>query len=317
MGIPDNQFGTVGALLYRSRKKRTPSSLKREFKNFLQPFERPQYFYELESFENFHSNTKPQRKQMKQYFIDKINIYSKFKKESDFLFLHGFMGSSLDFKKIKYYFKNLTLNSVDLPYHGENKSVPSSYKEVIKDLHLFFQTLENPPSVIGYSQGGRILLGLLDYDKDILKKCFVISTHPGIKDKNIITERKNPFLDDIFSQEDFKQFIKNWYSQDIYEGLLSVCSVDELLENKIYSSIPSWKKAYEVYSTVCQPNFSKRLNKWNKQLFYICGNKDKKYKVISKEFSNCGVEVCNVSDASHAVHLMKPKVVSDFILSKV
>ncbi len=196
------------------------------------------------------------------------------------LFLHGFLGSPSDWKSVIIAFQ--------------------------KNYEYSFQSAEAADVVIGYSKGGRKGLSLFQSLK--AKKLILIASHPGLETQEEIEERRRfeAHWLRILEQESLTRFLELWYSLPLFNTL------KEIPKERFSLSKEEIKRDFLDFSLTTQASF------WNKieiPFLYIVGEKDLKYRKIGEKLQSIypQAEVKVLSDASHAVHLEKPREVAKLI----
>lgn len=195
------------------------------------------------------------------------------------VFLHGFLGNDLD-------------------WQGVIQSFQNRY-------HYYFSFFENTDFQIGYSMGGRIAM------TNLTTPTVLIASHPGLETESQIAERiafEEKWIS-ILENETLELFLIKWYASPLFSGLKTIPKERfQLTKEEI-------KSTFLKFSLAKQPPFWNTLSELTLPLLYIVGEKDDKYREIGERLkrSNSRIQTAVVSDASHAVHLEKPKEVAELI----
>ena len=142
------------------------------------------------------------------------------------LFLHGFMGSSADWRAVTAAIGDLAFCiALDLPGHGaslelapEAYTVEGSARAVI---HTLDQLDVERPVMAGYSMGGRLALYLALRYPDRCAGLFLESASPGLQSAEERKVRREADEEKAVRLEsgDFEQFLSDWYKQPLFAPL--------------------------------------------------------------------------------------------------
>ncbi|RKX21024.1 MAG: hypothetical protein DRP35_05090 [Candidatus Zixiibacteriota bacterium] len=145
------------------------------------------------------------------------------------LFLHGFMGSRLDWNEvIENFLPDYCCLTLDLPGHGQSKIYDDEQYRIEKTATIVIDTLQKNKiskcHLIGYSMGGRLAYFLLVHYPEYFEKAIIESATPGIIST---TERRERILNDYelaakldeMNQTRFNDFLSEWYNLDLFKSL--------------------------------------------------------------------------------------------------
>ncbi len=200
------------------------------------------------------------------------------------VFLHGFLGTSSDWKEVCAYLPACHCIGVDLPGHGASPFTEHFVEEMprFERFHL-----------IGYSMGGRLALQFAEKHPARICSLLIASAHTGLTSEK---EKKGRFKQDIAWAEKlltipFDEFLKQWYDQPVFNGFFPKRGEQDR---------ESLAKALIHYSLGKQD--------WVRpeNAFFAVGEKDRKYRELFPE-----AEV--IPGAAHAVHLENPKALANWI----
>lgn len=251
------------------------------------------------------------------------------------VFIHGFMGSSMDFDKIMSQLSNnFHCIAVDLPGHGmsgfKSKQQLNKLSNFLSIPELLFNDIKcigiNRFSLYGYSMGGRIAQGIKILHPESVDCLILESSSFGIFDKgerNSRYKKDIELLDDIKTDDNFRKFLENWYSLPLFNTLHGTKELKSLINKKIKNSVEELKKAIKIMSVGNQPYFIDELLNYNSDINYIYGEKDDKYKEIAfnakKEIP--AMKLFPFNGASHNVHMQYGdrivEVVRDILLPSI
>lgn len=196
------------------------------------------------------------------------------------VFLHGFLGSSTDWKAVLSYLPDCHCIGVDLPGHGSSPFSPVfDFEPPAPKFHL-----------VGYSMGGRLALQYALRYPDRIARLAIASAHSGLASAE---ERAKRLKNDgewakRLVELPIDEFLKRWYDQPLF----ATYKVDFSMRRK--QNIPDLAASLMHYSLGNQPI----LNVEN--AIYIVGEKDTKFRALYPE-------AIVVMESGHVVHLENPK----------
>src|SRR5215218_1623916 len=149
------------------------------------------------------------------------------------LFLHGFMGSSADWREVMAALGDRTFRiAMDLPGHGASLELAPDTYTVEGAARAVIRTLDGlevvRPVVAGYSMGGRLALYLALRYPERCAGLFLESASPGLESAGERAARRAADESKAGRLEsgDFDEFLQDWYRQQLFaplardEGLL-------------------------------------------------------------------------------------------------
>jgi len=245
------------------------------------------------------------------------------KNRTTLLFIHGFTGSSKDWKNILPQIdQSFSCVAIDLIGHGnspspeeitfyEIDSIVEQIKTVLDELKI------NKVILTAYSMGGRVTLNFANTYPQFIKGLILESTTPGIKDE---TERKERFENDkALSQKILdigtEKFAEYWMNLPIFssqnklpEKILETIKTDKSLNNPV-----GLANSLIGFSTGKMDPLWSHLNKLNFPVLLIAGELDSKYNTLNQKMNDFlpSSELHIVKNAGHNIHLEKP---SEFII---
>lgn len=253
------------------------------------------------------------------FYVD-INKSNNLNKKIPIIFLHGFMGNSLDWEGLsKLISDKYRPIKIDLIGHGKS-SKPStkkyySAKSIIKQINLIVKKLRIEKFVlVGYSMGGRAAIAYsLKYPKNILALILESSTF-GIK--NIAERRKRRNADFVLSQNiitgGIKKFLEKWIENPMFGKLKIPLSI---IKKREITNTAGYQNILTEFSQGKTPNYWKQINKISFPLLLITGANDKKFTKINCEIKKLvpTSQHITVKNTGHNVHLEKPQVFANFV----
>jgi len=141
------------------------------------------------------------------------------------LFLHGFMGSSADWREVMAVLGDLFCIAVDLPGHGASLGLPPDTYTIEGATRAVIRTLDGievPRSVVaGYSMGGRLALYLALRYPERCAGLFLESASPGLESPSERAARRaaDESKAERLESGDFEAFLRDWYTQPLFAPL--------------------------------------------------------------------------------------------------
>jgi 2-succinyl-6-hydroxy-2,4-cyclohexadiene-1-carboxylate synthase len=228
------------------------------------------------------------------------------------LFLHGFMGSSADWRDTMEAFGDRTLCiAPDLPGHGaslgliaEAYTIEGSARTVIGTLDEF--DIERP-AIVGYSMGGRLALYLALRHPERCAGLFLESASPGLETEVERTARRHADEDRAkrLQSEDLEAFLREWYRQPLFSSL----GRDEILLRRTIDARrrndpAELARSLRGMGTGNQPSLWGELDGLAVPALAVAGGLDEKYATISSRMAGISprIESELVRGAGHNVH---------------
>jgi 2-succinyl-6-hydroxy-2,4-cyclohexadiene-1-carboxylate synthase len=237
------------------------------------------------------------------------------------IFLHGFMGSSLDWEPtVQLLSDEYHCVCVDLPGHGMSvvrdtysfENVLMSMLNLLEELHV------QQFALVGYSMGARVGLYLAQHLRDRVVALVIESGTPGISDESERAERleKDRALAERLEHEPFSAFLYEWYEQPIFATLQArPALLQELIDSREAND------PFELAAAMRGLSVGRQIDLWPVipelpfPILAISGGLDPKYTKISEQMPGAGRVV--ITETGHNVHLENPtayiKALSQFL----
>lgn len=228
--------------------------------------------------------------------------------------LHGFLGRPSDFEGVQ----SCTPGHWVAP---DYLSIPelkdsNNFSEFAKNFNKWVLTERgedrSPLVLVGYSLGGRLALHCFFEAPDLWSQLVLISSHLGLEDETFKKERKawdekwlNRFL-----TEDFSKVVNDWNAIPVFKG--GTKEPERFKEN--YNQ-EIFKKCLQQFSLAQQNSFWVQVQNTSKDILYVYGSRDAKYKEIGHKLKGSNCQVLEILDCGHRVLIEKPKELSDGIKS--
>jgi 2-succinyl-6-hydroxy-2,4-cyclohexadiene-1-carboxylate synthase len=233
------------------------------------------------------------------------------------LLLHGFMGSSADFRPaIVTLAQHFHCICVDLPGHGQTP-IACGTNEATDD-HDFVGTAEQILAIApdncylcGYSLGGRLALYLALHYPDRWQKVILESASFGLPTAQMRQERQRQ--DRAIARKlcqpdlDFAAFIHNWYQQPVFTGIENHSNFSELIASRSQNNPLLLARSLAIMGLGQQPYLGELLITNKIPLLLLVGQQDPKFVEIGHQINQkCPQsEMIVVPNSSHNVHFQQ------------
>lgn len=195
--------------------------------------------------------------------------------------LHGFLGSSEDWLKIKKQCPKYEWITPNL-FSDDRMNLSSFESVTFSIIDTYEKTIElySKRIFIGYSLGGRIGLHLLKHKPNLFDHYIFLSTHPGLTEPDEIEQRQ---LNDQHWIEKLKKlywedFLKEWNSQQVFAGDINepVRNSEDYISKKLIQSL-------DGLSLARQKNMRPCIQKFQSKITWFVGEKDKKFSDLAEK----------------------------------
>jgi 2-succinyl-6-hydroxy-2,4-cyclohexadiene-1-carboxylate synthase len=232
------------------------------------------------------------------------------------LFLHGFMGSSADWREVMAALGDRTFRiAVDLPGHGASLELaPDTYKVegAARAVIGILDGLEVVhPVMVGYSMGGRLALYLALRYPERCAGLFLESASPGLENSSKRAARRAADESKAKRLEsgDLEAFLRDWYRQPLFASLAQ----DEILlrqttEARRRNDPGELARSLRGMGTGSQPSLWGELESLSMPALAVAGGLDEKYAGISSRMRSINPRIRStvVPGAGHTVHAEAP-----------
>jgi 2-succinyl-6-hydroxy-2,4-cyclohexadiene-1-carboxylate synthase len=246
------------------------------------------------------------------------------------VFLHGFSGSSNDWKQIiKMLPVKLQCVAIDLVGHGKSFSPDDinlyNKDAIVAQINSVLNKLKLGKIIlVGYSMGGRAALSYALNNPLRVKGLVLESTTPGIIQESLRKERRNSDeeIAGLIENSGIENFVDYWMHLPIFETQkkLPVEKLKEVRLKKLNNNKTGLINSIRGFGQGVMPQAWNELIKIDFKVLLITGEKDLKYTVLNSQMlakiKNAEHKI--ISDAGHNIHLEKPEVfvtlLKDFIM---
>jgi 2-succinyl-6-hydroxy-2,4-cyclohexadiene-1-carboxylate synthase len=232
------------------------------------------------------------------------------------LFLHGFMGSSADWREVVAEIgERIFCVAVDLPGHGASSAMSQDTYTMEGATRAVIETLDGlevvRPVVAGYSMGGRLALNLALRYPERCAGLFIESASPGLESASERAARRaaDESKAERLESGDFEAFLRDWYAQPLFAPLVRD---EDLLHRTIgarrRNDPGELARSLRGMGTGSQPSLWEELESLAVPALAIAGELDEKYAALSSRMAgiNPRIESVIVSGAGHTVHAETP-----------
>ncbi len=232
------------------------------------------------------------------------------------LFLHGFMGSSADWRGAMSALGDRTFCiAADLPGHGASVGLaPDAYTiegatravvGVLDELEVVC------PVVAGYSMGGRLAMYLALHYPERCAGLFLESASPGLEsvDERAARREADESKAKRLESGDFRAFLRDWYRQPLFASLARNESLlGQIIEARRHNDPGELAVSLRRMGTGSQPSLWEELEHLAVPTLAVAGRLDGKYAGISSRMAgiNPHIKSALVPGAGHTVHAEAP-----------
>jgi 2-succinyl-6-hydroxy-2,4-cyclohexadiene-1-carboxylate synthase len=233
------------------------------------------------------------------------------------LFLHGFMGSSTDWRDVLAAIEDRAFCiALDLPGHGASLGLTPEAYTMEGSAQAVIRTLDEHEVeravIVGYSMGGRLALYLALRHPGRCRALVLESASPGLESpderaaRRVADEEKASRLE----REGLEAFLHDWYRQPLFASLAG----DERLlrktvESRLCNDSAELARSLRGMGVGNMPSLWGDLQDLAVPALMLVGERDEKYVGIARrvsERSEC-VEVGVVQGSGHNAHAEAPE----------
>ena len=228
------------------------------------------------------------------------------------VFLHGFMGSSADWRKTITALEGCyRCIAVDLPGHGASTGLQPGAYTVGGAARSLLSLLDDlgveRPVVVGYSMGGRLALYLALRHPDRCAGLFLESTSPGLEDagERIARRAADEQMAARLEGGGLQGFLHDWYRQPLFAPLArDEDLLRRTIEDRLRNDPAELAKSLRGMGTGSQPPLWGELPGLRVPALAVAGDLDGKFVGISRRMAsfNPSMRVAVVPGAGHYVH---------------
>lgn len=173
--------------------------------------------------------------------------------------------------------------------------------------------------VMGYSQGGRLALGLLLRHPDLVHAATLIGTHPGLQDDGARARRRRADEGwcELLLEHGIEAFVDAWEKQPLF---LSQRSLDPELRQQQRRERLSLRPEGLVWALRnlglgVMPSYWERLREIQVPVHLMAGRDDEKFVRLGRRAAEAlGCKLALVDGAGHNIVLERPEAVASALL---
>jgi 2-succinyl-6-hydroxy-2,4-cyclohexadiene-1-carboxylate synthase len=238
--------------------------------------------------------------------------------EHAILFLHGFMGSSDDWREVIDGTDGLDDRfravAVDLPGHGGSTSLPETSYSMEGAAGAVLRTLDGlgarRASLVGYSMGGRLALYLALRHPERCERLLLESASPGLKtgEERALRRQDDEERAKTLETGDFGTFLEEWYSQPLFSTLRPPL-VRDLVERRRGNDPGELARSLRGMGTGSQPSLWEEIEGLSVPTLAVAGELDEKFSEVAREMEERSprVRVEVVPGAGHNARIEAPE----------
>lgn len=227
------------------------------------------------------------------------------------VFLHGFSGDCQEWQTVGETFQNYSRLYIDLPGHGGSADIRVRGFDDVSELlrnTLFSYNILNY-WLVGYSLGGRVAMMAACQGMPGLCGLVVEGGHPGLQREDERIQRR---LSDgrwvaRFRREPLRDVFNDWYQQPVFASLSPV-QRQALVALRSHNNGVTLAAMLEATSLAVQPDLRAQLTTCTFPFYYLCGERDDKFRALATEMS---VPNHVIRNAGHNAHRDNPAGVVD------
>ena len=227
------------------------------------------------------------------------------------VFLHGFSGDRREWQAVGEAFPDYSRLYIDLPGHGDSADISVSGFDDVSDLlrnTLLSYNILNY-WLVGYSLGGRVAMMAACQEMPGLCGLVVEGGHPGLQHEDERVQRR---LADgrwaaRFRREPLREVFNDWYQQPIFASL-DTTQREALVALRCQNKGETLAAMLEATSLAVQPDLRVQLKTRTFPFYYLCGERDDKFRALAAEIS---VPNHVIRNAGHNAHRDNPAGVVD------
>jgi 2-succinyl-6-hydroxy-2,4-cyclohexadiene-1-carboxylate synthase len=232
------------------------------------------------------------------------------------LFLHGFMGSSADWRDvIAALGERAFCIAVDLPGHGSSLGLPPETYTIEGATRAVIDTLDRleveRPTVVGYSMGGRLALFLALRYPERCAGLFLESASPGLESEEERASRRAADEEKAKRLEsgDFKEFLLEWYRQPLFATLArDEALLRQTIEARRRNDPVELARSLRGMGVGNQPSLWGELKDLAVPALAVAGDLDERYATISSRMASISprIEPLVIPGVGHNVRAEAP-----------
>jgi 2-succinyl-6-hydroxy-2,4-cyclohexadiene-1-carboxylate synthase len=248
-----------------------------------------------------------------------IEFFNSIENENPFIiFLHGFTGSSADWKPVaKQINKNFSSAAIDLIGHGKSSS-PSdpefyTFDAVTEQIKVIIeQVIKKKVILLGYSMGGRAALIFTIKHPQLVNALILESTTAGIKNEKLRKGRikKDEEIAQFIETHPIEEFLDLWMDMELFNTQRRFSNEKRKLlkQSKLINTRVGLSNSLREFGTGKMPFLFDYLKTIKCKTLLITGELDTKFTNINNEIVRLFPDAVHkiIKNAGHNTHLEEP-----------
>jgi 2-succinyl-6-hydroxy-2,4-cyclohexadiene-1-carboxylate synthase len=174
----------------------------------------------------------------------------------------------------------------DLPGHGRSADYPATFRSAVMGVREVLVAMGPPAPLIGYSQGGRVAVGVALDRPDLVSRLVLVSAAPGIEDDLARTERQHAEEDlaGDLREESLAEFVDRWLSRPMFHRLDQRGAAWQATDRaaRLENTAAGLAAALVGMGQGAQPYLGDRLAELAMPVLVIAGELDPKYVTLAR-----------------------------------
>lgn len=239
------------------------------------------------------------------------------------LFLHGFMGSCLDWQDVVPLLEGeFYCMAIDLPGHGRTQVANDDCFTMpicasLLEQFLIQHGLDNC-HLVGYSMGGRLAYYMAAHYPARFGSIIIESASPGLK-TDLEREKRRAEDDDLAARLEhapLADFLDEWYDLPLFASIKSDSEkFRQLLTRRLQNDRHQLARSLRMMGTGVQPSLWDSLSGARNRILLISGEMDRKFGIVNRDVEElCPIASCRVMPGvGHNAHFEDYESFSDEI----
>lgn len=209
--------------------------------------------------------------------------------------------------------------AVDLPGHGGSEPVRAGLERTADLVAELIVECSTPPTVIGYSMGGRVALHLALRHPDAAARLVLVSTTAGIDDDEERTARRlaDERLADRIDTIGTDDFLDEWLAQPLFASLPAGATCRDARRANTADGLSS---SLRLTGTGMQQPLWDRIGSIDIPTLVLVGALDAKFVAIGERLVStigANARLGVIAEAGHNAPLERPDATTDAILDAI
>ena len=229
--------------------------------------------------------------------------------------LHGFTLHGAMFRTLAQQLAQ-TVAAPDLPGHGQTRIEPVTVATAVAAVAAVLEELSDPPSLLGYSQGGRIALQLALQRPELVSSLVLVSSSPGLSERDRRLRRvADEGLANRIERIGLERFVDEWLSHPaIVTGRIDPTHREVDRRIRLENTEAGLAAALRDMGQAAVADCTNQLPELAMPTLFIAGARDDKYVALARSMADAlGQRPLLVPNTGHNVILERPQVVASAV----